>query len=47
VSGVNVPLDSQFRFRGEVGPRDGEAALAIRIAHPKHGVHYYLRRGRR
>jgi hypothetical protein len=25
-------------------PKPGEASLAIRIAHPKHGVHYYLRR---
>ena len=47
VSGADVPLDPQFRFRGEVESRAGEAALAIRIAHPKHGVHYYLRRGKR
>jgi hypothetical protein len=45
VSGSEIPLDGQFRFRGEASPRPGEGALAIRIAHPKHGVHYYLRRG--
>jgi len=44
VSGVDLPLDAQYRFRGQASARAGEASLAIRIAHPKHGVHYYLRR---
>jgi ferric-dicitrate binding protein FerR (iron transport regulator) len=44
VSGVDLPLDAQYRFRDEASARPGEASLAIRIAHPKHGIHYYLRR---
>jgi hypothetical protein len=44
VSGVELPLDAQFRFRDEGSAKPGESSLAIRIAHPKHGVHYYLRR---
>jgi hypothetical protein len=44
VSGVELPLDAQFRFRDEGSAKPGETSLAIRISHPKHGVHYYLRR---
>jgi len=44
VGGVDLALDAQFRFRDEVSASPGEASLAIRIALPKHGVHYYLRR---
>jgi hypothetical protein len=43
VSGAELPLDAQFRFREQVSAKAGELSLAIRIAHPKHGVHYYLR----
>jgi hypothetical protein len=44
VSGVDVSLDSQFRFRDQASVRPGESSIAIRISHPKHGIHYYLRR---
>jgi hypothetical protein len=44
VSGVDLPLDAQYRFRDTAMPNPGESAIAIRIAHPKHGVHYYLRK---
>src|SRR5882724_625724 len=47
VSGFDMPLDAQYRFRGPASPKPGEASLAIRIAHPTHGVHYYLRRMQR
>jgi len=44
VNGADLPLDAQFRFRDQASAKAGESSLAIRIAHPKHGVHYYLRR---
>jgi hypothetical protein len=44
VSGVDLTLDAQYRFRDTVSPKPGESSLAIRIAHPKHGVHYYIRK---
>ncbi len=44
VSGVDLSLDNQFRFRDQASAKAGESSLAIRIVHPKHGVHYYLRR---
>jgi len=45
VDGHALNMDAQHRFSGDVaGPTD-EACLAIRIAHPQRGVHYYLRCG--
>ena len=44
VEGVDVPIDRQRRFHATVGPPPGKA-LAIRMSHPQHGVHYYLVRG--
>jgi hypothetical protein len=46
VDGAAMPLDSAFRFRGEVTAGAGSPpnrSIAVRIAHPVHGVHYYLR----
>jgi len=44
VSGVALPLDSQSRFSGDVpGPSPESRVLAVRIAHPVRGTHYYLR----
>lgn len=44
VAETALPLDPQLRFDGDVpGPPAGDRSLAIRIAHPAHGVHYYLR----
>ncbi len=43
VDGVAVPTDAAGRFRVNlevVGKRE----FAIRLAHPQHGVHYYVRR---
>jgi hypothetical protein len=43
IDGISIPIDKQRRFMANVGlPRDG--ALAIRLSHPRRGIHYYLRR---
>ncbi|MGB0678209.1 MAG: FecR domain-containing protein [Polyangiales bacterium] len=42
--GKRLPLDRQHRFSADtVVPKDVRA-LAVRLANPKRGVHYYLRR---
>lgn len=43
IDGVDVPMDGQHRFTAKVPPPEG-GALAIRLAHPQRGIHYYLRR---
>jgi hypothetical protein len=43
VDGVAVQMDPEFRFRGDVPAPPGDRSIAIRIAHPLRGVHYYLR----
>jgi len=47
VDAVEIPVDdSSRRFRAKVPPPAGGAlAIAIRLSHPKLGIHYYLRRG--
>lgn len=45
VEGITIPLDRQRRFFAKVGRPSGHA-LAIRVAHPQRGTHYYLRRGK-
>src|SRR5581483_1077060 len=45
VDGAPLPLDSAFRFRGDVTAGSGDPpnrSLAVRISHPSHGVNYYL-----
>jgi hypothetical protein len=46
VAGEPLPVDAQGRFQGAV-PRPGGPvrSLAVRLAHPRSGVHYYIRRG--
>ena len=40
-----LEVDEQGRFRGKVTPpAPNERSIAIRLAHPKSGVHYYVRR---
>ncbi len=46
VSGESVDLDRHGRFSTTVTVPEGAKCLAVRLAHRKHGVHYYLRRGR-
>jgi hypothetical protein len=43
VESITVSVDKQRRFHATVGAPAG-TALAIRLSHPQHGVHYYLRR---
>ena len=43
VDAISIPVDKQRRFAAKVGAPAGQA-LAIRLAHPQRGVHYYLRR---
>jgi len=45
VDGISIPIDKQRRFSAKVG-KPGAGALAIKLAHPQFGVHYYLRRGK-
>jgi hypothetical protein len=44
VGGVALPLDSGARFSGDATVPTDLDALAIRIVHPRTGIHYYLRR---
>lgn len=44
VNGAELPLDNQYRFSGSASLPSDVDALAIRLSHPRHGVHYYLRR---
>lgn len=37
-----IALDRQQRFNAELVPRPGDNSVAIRIAHPKLGIHYYV-----
>ncbi|MBE7448427.1 MAG: hypothetical protein HS111_05945 [Kofleriaceae bacterium] len=45
VDGRAAERDGSGRFRATV-EADGKRTFAIRLAHPQHGVHYYLRRRR-
>ena len=45
VGAAPLDVDEQGRFRGKVTPpAANERSIAIRLAHPKSGVHYYVRR---
>lgn len=44
VGGTPLALDGDNRFEGDAAPPADLDALAIRFAHPRSGVHYYLRR---
>jgi hypothetical protein len=47
IDGVEIPVDKGTRrFRATVPAPQGANALAIRLAHPQRGVHFYLRRGK-
>jgi hypothetical protein len=43
-NGKALPLDRHLRFEGEVAPGEREDGIAVRIAHPKAGIHYYVTR---
>jgi hypothetical protein len=45
VNGQALAMDARARFQGDVAaPSEGQC-LAVRVAHPERGVHYYLRCG--
>ena len=44
VDGRAIVTDGAGRFRFEARVEPGQRAVAVRIAHPASGVHYYLRR---
>lgn len=44
VGGTSLPLDGDNRFEGEASAPAELDALSIRFAHPRSGVHHYLRR---
>ncbi len=45
VGGLDLPLDKQRRFIASV-QAPTTLALAIKLAHPQRGIHYYLRRSK-
>jgi hypothetical protein len=44
VAGTELALDRQYRFQGSASLPSNVDAIAIRLVHPRHGTHYYLRR---
>jgi hypothetical protein len=44
VGGQPLEVDGRGRFRTEARPLDGDEAVAVRLEHPRTGVHYYVRR---
>jgi hypothetical protein len=43
-AGKLLALDEHGRFRARLLPEDGDDAVAVRLEHPRSGVHYYVRR---
>ncbi|MBI2896594.1 MAG: hypothetical protein HYY06_23760 [Deltaproteobacteria bacterium] len=43
IGGVPLPLDEQNRFVADLAPSGDDRAIAVRIAKPGRGVHYYVR----
>jgi len=44
VGGEPLAIDAHGRFRGEAKPLEGDDAVAVRLEHPRLGIHYYVRR---
>jgi hypothetical protein len=44
VGGQPLAIDGHGRFRGQAAPLEGDDAVAVRLEHPRTGVHYYVRR---
>jgi len=44
VGGQSLAVDDRGRFRATVAPLHGDDAVAVRLEHPRTGVHYYVRR---
>jgi hypothetical protein len=43
-AGKALALDEHGRFRARLVPQEGDDAVAVRLEHPRSGVHYYVRR---
>jgi hypothetical protein len=43
-AGQALAVDARGRFRGAMAPLEGDDAVAVRLEHPRSGVHYYIRR---
>jgi hypothetical protein len=44
VGGQPLAVDAQGRFHAALAPPEGDGAVAVRLEHPRTGVHYYVRR---
>jgi hypothetical protein len=44
VAGQQLTIEDRGRFRTTATPAEGDAAVAVRLEHPRIGVHYYVRR---
>lgn len=44
LSGQALPLDPGGRFEVKAQPGESDAAVALRVEHPRAGLHYYVRR---
>jgi len=44
VGGEPLAIDTHGRFRAEAKPLEGDDAVAVRLEHPRLGIHYYVRR---
>jgi hypothetical protein len=44
VGGEPLAVDAHGRFRAAAKPLEGDDAVAVRLEHPRTGVHYYVRR---
>jgi len=44
VAGQPLAVDGHGRFRIDAAPLEGDQAVAVRLEHPRTGIHYYVRR---
>jgi len=44
IGGQPLAIDAHGRFRATAKPLEGDDAVAVRLEHPRLGVHYYVRR---
>ena len=42
--GTALSIDGRGRFHADVAPETGDDAVAVRLEHPRTGIHYYVRR---
>jgi len=44
IAGASLPVDDGGRFQAAASPQPGDDAVAVRLEHPRTGIHYYVRR---